>query len=235
MVRRVTGNPSRILLAACLLALAVGVAAHASAAPTPTPKAQVRVKVLSPRVAHLIATPEGKKLMVAVPVRYGLRVSGDSTPGTLMTVRLAGKAKLPSGRTLAAAADSRRYPGASDRTVDHHLFFSAAQTRQLLAAWKSARTSASPSAAGISIITQASASARTEGGAEAGAEAEGSAPLPQPTPPSEGEIPAGRRTRPRPRQRPLRLLQAEELRKLLRPDDQDDLLLPAQDRRNQVP
>jgi hypothetical protein len=155
----------------------MAVPATAAAAPT----ARVRATILPPSATHLVKTPAGRRLVVDVPVRYDLKVEGGPTSTASMSVRLTGKAKLASGRTV-VAADARRLPGASDRTVEHHLFFTPAATRRLLAAWGEAGTATAAARAEIAISMKASFDVVTEGGGEASGEAQGSGVLPQPTP-----------------------------------------------------
>jgi hypothetical protein len=101
-----------LLLAPVLVALA---APAADAAPPP--------RVHQPRAAHVIPTPRGDRLTLAIPVT-ARRVGARRT-----TVRLRVAVRLPGGKVVRSTVSTRDH-GASAR-VEHHVHFSPQATRQL--------------------------------------------------------------------------------------------------------
>ena len=105
-----------IVLAACVAALALPAAAMAQKGKTAR--------------SHVIKTPKGKQLAVPVTVRYQLDGKGKSLKGSRLTTRVAVRARLQGGRVV-RAVEKRSVPGKARVKVEHHPFFSVAQTRVL--------------------------------------------------------------------------------------------------------
>jgi len=116
----------RLLLAAVGASLLVTTTSAAAATPAP------RIDPASG--AHLVATPAGTQLAVAVPVDYRLGDVTAQVPRAALDAEARAVAVLPNGTKLTAVPDRRRTAGASVTSVEHHLFFTPKQTRTLRAA-----------------------------------------------------------------------------------------------------
>jgi len=148
----------RLLLAAVGASLLVTTTSAAAATPAP--------RIDSPTGAHLVATPSGTKLAVAVPVDYRLGDVIASVPRAALDTEARATAVLPNGTKVAAAPDRRRTGGASLTGFEHHLFFTPRQTRTL-------RT-----AHGVRLRVTARATVTPVGGAPAAATATRTVALP---------------------------------------------------------
>jgi len=116
----------RLLLAAMGASLFATTTSAAAATPAP--------RIDLPAGAHLVSTPSGTKLAVAVRVDYRLGDVTVSVPRAALDAEARAVAVLPNGTRLTAAPDRRRTGGASITGIEHHLFFTPKQTRTLRAA-----------------------------------------------------------------------------------------------------
>jgi len=151
----------RLLLAAVGASLLVTTASAAAVTPAP--------RIALPTGAHLIATPSGTRLAVAVPVDYRLAGVTTQVPRTALDAEARAVAVLPNGTKLTAAPDRRRTAGASFTGVEHHLFFTPRQTRTLRAAH------------GVRLRVTARATVTPVGGASSAATATRTVALPRVT------------------------------------------------------
>jgi hypothetical protein len=83
----------------------------------------------APRAAHIVATPSGRRLAVAIPLTHAASIA---PAGAWVHTRVTVVARMASGRRLTAAPSvlDHQHTGTASRR-EHHVFFSARQTTVL--------------------------------------------------------------------------------------------------------
>jgi hypothetical protein len=160
------------LLGLVALLTALGPASASAAAPS---KPQIGNRAIS----NLVQTPDGQRLAVTVPVRYH-RFGGKQAGSAMLAVRMA--VKLPGGAVLRGRVDRRGTGGRGANRIEHHVFFSRAQTRRLLPALKDDRQPSPPLEVSVTQRYDSNADDEADGAAQAAE----MLVLPEPTAPEEG-------------------------------------------------